>query len=253
MRRGTWMLGVLFTLQTTPTMATGLDDLMESADQLLKGGASSESAATLGGNLSEGQIDQGLKEALAIGAERAVALLGQPGGFLDDPAVRIPLPGMLETAGQGLRAVGQGDLVDEFEATVNRAAEEAIPQTLDIVERTVSGMTLADVRGILNGGDTAATNFLRERAGDELHTAILPIISRTTDQVGATAAYKNLEDQVSGSVSGLLSTDSLDLDDYVADKTLDGFFLKLAEEEQRIREDPVARSTDLLETVFGSG
>ncbi len=253
MRRVVWTIGLLAAVGTTPVSGAGLGDLMKSADDLLKGGASTESAATLGGNLSDSQIGQGLKQALAIGAERAVALLGQPGGFLNDPAVHIPLPGMLETAGKGLRAVGQGNLVDEFETTVNRAAEEAIPQTLDIVKRTVSEMSLDDVRGILNGGDNAATSFLRERAGDDLHTAILPIISRATDQVGATTAYKSLEDQVSGSVGGLLGTSSLDLDGYVADKTLDGLFLKLANEEQRIREDPVARSTDLLKSVFGSG
>lgn len=230
----------------------GLGDLLKSADDALKGATGTGSGASLGSSLSDSQIDQGLKQALAIGAERAVAILGQAGGFLDNPAVRIPLPGKLKTAGKALRSVGQDALVDDFEVTVNRAAEEAVPQTLDIVKNTVSGMSLEDARGILNGGDDAATNYLRESAGGELHEAILPIISSATDSVGATAAYKRLEDQASGAMGGLLNTSSLDLDDYVADKTLDGLFLKLAEEERRIREDPVARSTDLLKSVFGS-
>jgi hypothetical protein len=230
----------------------GLGDLMKSADEMMKGGKGTADSAPLGGSLSDDQIGNGLKQALEIGAERAVAVLGQSGGFLDDPSVRIPLPGMLESAGKGMRAVGQGALVDEFEQTVNRAAEEAVPQTLNIVRRTVSGMSLEDVRGILNGGDDAATQFLRERAGGDLQQAILPIISKATDNTGATAAYKRLEDQASGSVGGLLDTSSLDLDDYVAEETLDGMFLKLAEEEKKIRENPVARSTDLLKSVFGS-
>jgi hypothetical protein len=123
-------------------------------------------------------------------------------------------------------------------------------------------MTLEDVRGILSGGDDAATRFLRERAGTDLHTAIKPIIARATDQAGATSAYKNLVDQsgsalggLSGGLSGLLGNSqpaSLDLDEYVTEKTLDGLFLKLAAEEKAIRENPLARSTDLLKTVFAN-
>lgn len=252
MRRMLIAITVLAVLGADPAAGAGLGDLMKSADDLLKGGASTGGTATLGSSLTESQIDRGLKQALDIGAERAVVLLGQSGGFLDDPLVRIPLPGSLQTAGKALRTVGQGALVDDFERTVNRAAEEAVPQTLDIVKRTVSGMSLEDVRGILSGGDDAATRFLRERAGGDLHRAILPVVSRATDSAGATAAYKRLEDQASGSVGGLFDTSSLDLDDYVAEKTLDGLFLKIADEERRIRENPVARSTDLLKSVFGS-
>lgn len=232
----------------------GFDDLMKSAGGLLKsvpGGTSGSSAA-----LSDSQIGAGLKEALSVGAERAVALLGQDGGFLNDKSVRIPLPGVLDTAAKGLRAVGQGAYVDEFETTVNRAAEEAVPQTLGIVKDTVRNMTLEDVRGILSGGDDAATRFLRERAGGSLHNAILPIVSRATESAGATSAYKSLKTKADGmvggfgSLGGLVDTGSLDLDSYVTDKTLDGLFLKLAAEEKAIRENPVARTTDLLKAVF---
>jgi hypothetical protein len=208
--------------------------------------------------LSDAQIGEGLKEALSIGAERAVAILGQDGGFLEDPQVRIPLPGTLDSAAQALRAVGQGHYVDEFETAVNRAAEQAVPQTLAIVKQTVQDMTLQDVRGILSGGDDAATRFLRERAGDSLRTAVRPIVSTATDRAGATAAYKSLKRQADGllggfgSLGGLVDTGLLDLDDYVTDKTLDGLFLKLATEEKRIRDNPVARTTDILKTVFGS-
>lgn len=241
----------------------GFEDLFKSAGGMLEGGVPSVGlGSTASSSLTNQQIDQGLKQALSVGAERAVAVLGKSGGFLNDGSVRIPLPGALETVGKTLRSVGQGHYVDQFETTVNRAAEQAVPQTLDIVKKTVQGMTLQDVRGILNGGDDAATQFLRERAGGDLHQAIRPIIARATDQAGATSAYKNLVDQgggalggLAGGLGGLLGNSqpaSLDLDEYVTGKTLDGLFLKLAAEEKAIRENPLARSTDLLKKVFAN-
>ena len=235
----------------------GFDDLFKSAGELLdKAPAGLGTSAT--SSLSDSQIGAGLKEALSIGAERAVALLGRSGGFLDDSSVRIPLPGVLGTAAKGLRAAGQGHYVDQFETTVNRAAEQAIPETIEIVKETVSNMTLEDVRGILGGADDAATRFLRERAGGSLAEAIRPIVAKATDSAGATSAYKSSKTQADGmlgglgGLGGLVSTDSLDLDSYVTEKALDGLFLKLAAEEKAIRENPVARTTDLLKTVFGS-
>ena len=242
---------------TTGTAHAGFDDLFKSAGDLLQQ-APAISSDTSTAALSDTQITAGLKEALSVGARRAVELLGQQGGFLDDASVRIPLPGMLETAAKGLRAAGQGEYVDQFETTVNRAAEQAVPQTLDIVQNTVRNMSLEDARGILNGGDDAATRYLREHAGPQLREAILPLISQATDSAGATSAYKALKAQADGmlggmgALGGLVDTGSLDLDGYVADKTLDGLFLKLAAEEKLIRENPVARTTDILKTVFGS-
>ncbi|MCG6967362.1 MAG: DUF4197 domain-containing protein [Chromatiaceae bacterium] len=231
----------------------GFDDLMKSAGGLLD----SASHATGGGasSLSNAQISAGLKEALSLGAERAVAVLGRSGGFLDDGRVRIPLPGVLGSAAKGLRAAGQGQYVDEFETAINRAAEQAIPETLGIVQDTVRNMTLQDVQGILTGGDDAATRFLRERAGGSLRHAILPIVSRATDSAGATSAYKSLKAQADGmlgGLGGLVDTGSLDLDGYVTDKTMDGLFLKLAAEEKSIRTNPAAQTTDILKTVFSS-
>jgi hypothetical protein len=242
-------------LSASVTVHAGLDDLFRSAGGLLEGVPGS---STGGAGLSDAQIDAGLKEALSIGAERAVAVLASPDGFLGDPEVRIPLPGVLGQAADGLRAAGQGRYVDEFETTVNRAAEKAIPQTIDIVKQTVSNMSLQDVRGILTGGDDAATRYLREHAGGSLHAAVLPIVREATDGAGATAAYKSLKRQADGVLGGLgglggfVKTDTFDLDDYVADKTLDGLFVKLAAEEKAIRSNPVARSTELLKTVFGN-
>ncbi len=225
----------------------GIGDLLKQADDLLNKHSSSASSSS---SLSDSRINAGLKQALSIGAERAIALLGARGGFLNDKSVRIPLPGMLESVGKGLRAMGQGKYVDQFETTVNRAAEEAIPKTLQIVKETVTNMTLEDVRGILSGGDDAATRFLQKRAGGTLHSIIKPIVARATDNSGATAAYKKLKGKADKTLGGFLNTESVDLDDYVTSKTLDGLFLKLASEEKKIRENPMARTTDLLKQVF---
>ena len=249
------VLGLGLALPVGPAQA-GLDDLFKSAGDLLQDVPGASTAGSTA-SLSDMQITEGLQEALSVGARRAVELLGRQGGFLDDASVRIPLPGMLDSAAKGLRAAGQGQYVDEFETAVNRAAEQAVPQTLDIVQNTVRNMSWEDVRGILDGGDDAATRYLREHAGPQLREAVMPIISRATDSAGATSAYKALKSQADGmlggfgALGGLVDTGSLDLDGYVADKTLDGLFLKLAAEEKQIRENPVARTTDILKTVFG--
>lgn len=244
------------------TVSAGFDDMLKSAGDMLEGSAGTlNTDAVAGGALNNKQIGRGLKQALSVGAERAVDLLGKSGGFLDDASVRIPLPDKLESVGKALRAAGQGKYVDDFETTVNRAAEQAVPETLGIVKKTVRGMTLEDVRGILNGGDSAATDFLREKAGDDLRTAVKPIVASATDQAGATSAYKKMVEQGSGYASGLMGNlggllgggqqpSSWDLDEYVTDKALDGLFLKLAAEEKAIRENPMARTTDLLKKVF---
>lgn len=238
--------------------SAGFQDMFKSAGSVF-GDAKPLLGATSAASLSDSQIGDGLKEALSIGAERAVSLLGSSGGFLNDQSVRIPLPGMLQTAGKALRAVGQGSYVDNFENTVNRAAEQAIPETISIVKDTVRNMSLEDVRGILSGNDDAATQFLRKRAGSSLHQKILPIVSQATDKAGATSAYKSLKAKSDGALGGsslgglggfLKQDKSLDLDDYVTEKALDGLFLKLAAEEKAIRENPIARSTDLLKKVF---
>jgi hypothetical protein len=251
-KRKYWEVVVIAAIGLIATVShAGIGDLLKQADELLNKSPTSSSSYS-SSNLSESSINAGLKQALSIGAERAVALLGKRGGFLNDSSVRIPLPGVLKSVGKGLRTIGQGKYVDQFETTVNRAAEQAIPQTLSVVQETVSNMTLQDVRGILNGGDTAATKFMQRRAGKSLHAVIRPIVAKATEKSGATAAYKRLMGKAGNTLGGFLKTESTDLDDYVTSKTLDGLFLKLAAEEKKIRRDPVARTTDLLQQVFAN-
>ncbi|MCW8889317.1 MAG: DUF4197 domain-containing protein [Sedimenticola sp.] len=201
--------------------------------------------------LSNDQIIEGLKEALSVGTEKAIALLGREGGYLNDAQVKIPLPDGLKSVSKGLRAIGQDELVDEFVSTINRAAEQAVPETLSIFGDTIRQMSLEDAKGILNGSDTAATDYFKDKGSNSLTAAILPIVQQATKQAGVTSAYKDLVGQV-GFLGSYVDMDALDLDKYVTAKAMDGLFLKLAEQEQLIRQDPVARTTDILKTVFGS-
>lgn len=221
-------------------------DLLKSLDEKVTGGTTSGGAAAL----SSTDISAGLKEALTTGTRRAIGLLGQDGGFMNDGTVKILLPDSLQTVEKGLRLAGQGAVVDEFVATMNQAAEKAVPATTDILVDTISGMSLQDAQGILNGPDDAATRYFREHSEEQLTTAILPIVENATSQTGVTAAYKKMTGGA-GLVGQLSAQSGLDVDRYVAGKTLDGLFVKLAAEEKLIRENPMARSTDLLKKVFG--
>lgn len=224
-------------------------------------------SATQGSNLSPGSrlpdrdIAAGLKEALAQGTTRAIDSLGREGGFWNNSKVRIPLPGKVEQAARLARKLGQGARVDAFELSMNRAAEKAVPQVAQIFGDAIRKMTLDDARGILTGGDHAATDFFRRVAGDALTARIHPIVARATESVGVTRKYKAFASGGGGgALGGVLgslggksakSGGSLDLDDYVTSRTIDGLFVEIGEQEQSIRHHPGARSTDLLKKVFG--
>lgn len=236
-----------------------LDKAKQAAREQVNGNAQ-------GSHLPGSDIAAGLKEALARGTTKAINSLGREGGFSDNAKVRIPLPGKLEQAGKLARELGQGAKVDAFELSLNRAAEKAVPQVADIFGNAIRKMTLQDARGILSGGDHAATDFFRRVAGDDLAARIRPIVAEATDKVGVTRKYKAF---MSGSSGGALGNalgslgalsggshdgkagSSLDLDDYVTRKTMDGLFTEIGDEEQSIRQNPAARTTDLLRKVFG--
>ena len=178
-------------------------------------------------------------------------LLGHEGGFLDDSSVKIPMPESLRRIEKGLRDVGQGKVADEFVASMNHAAEQAVPKAVDIFGGAIREMTLDDAQKILQGPDDAATRYFREHTGNKLSDAMLPVVRDATARVGVTKSYKDFIGRA-GFLSQLVDRDSLDIDRYITSKALDGVFLKLAEEEKRIRQDPVARTTELLRKVFGS-
>jgi hypothetical protein len=210
--------------------------------------------------LSEDQITSGLKEALANGVQQAVTNLGRSDGFLKDANVRIPMPENLRKVEKGLRAVGQTKLADDFVTTLNRAAEQAVPEAAGVLGDSVRQMTVADAKAILTGTNTAATAYFRRTSETNLTARFLPIVKKATEQTGVTAAYKQMIAKADvggltglGSLGGLsLKKESLDLDAYVTRKALDGLFLKISEQEVLIRENPAARTTALLQQVFGS-
>lgn len=201
--------------------------------------------------MSGDQIAGGLKAALAQGLQNAVSTLGRSGGFLTNAAVRIPMPDSLNLVEISLRKVGQGAMADEFVTTMNRAAEAAVPAAASVFAGSLQQMTIADARGILTGPTNSATEFFRRTAGAQLKDRFRPIVAEATAKSGATAAYKQLMGKASFA-SPLFGGGTLDLDTYVTDKALDGLFVVVGEEEVRIRQNPAARTTDLLKLVFGS-
>ena len=215
-------------------------------ESLTGGGAPSAPEA-----LSNQDIAAGLKQALEQGARRAVEELGQTNGFLADARVKIPMPPELERVESALRTIKQDRYADEFIVTMNRAAESAVPEATAILSDAIRQMTLDDARQILNGPDDAATQYFRRVGETRLTARMRPIVSDATSRTGVTSSYKALMDKA-GFAATLVGAGDVDLDGYVTDKALNGLFLLIAEEEKRIRENPLARSTDLLKKVFAS-
>ncbi|MDH5473326.1 MAG: DUF4197 domain-containing protein [Gammaproteobacteria bacterium] len=201
-------------------------------------------------SLSEDTIVQGLKQALNQGVKKSVQLLGKKNGFLNDPSVKIPVPDSLKTVDKGLRKIGQEKAADKFIITMNQAAEEAVPKTVDILVQAVQAMSLKDAVNILNGEEDAATQYFKHNSSSHLYTAIKPVVQNATSSVHLTDSYKTMISKA-GFLAKYIDKDSLDIDQYITNKTIDGLFLKIALEEKRIRKDPLARTTDILKQVFG--
>jgi Protein of unknown function (DUF4197) len=196
------------------------------------------------------QLVAGLKEVLRVGAERSVARASRPGGFLDDPRIRIPLPGPLRSVGQGLRAVGFPGTVDEVEIAMNRAAEKASGKAMPLLDAAIESLEIEDAAAIARGPGDAATRYFRSHTESDLRARFAPGVEAATRSAGLYRAYDELLER--NRVLELLAEPEVDLDRYVTDKTLDGLFTLIGEEEKRIRTQPAARTTDLLRRMFGS-
>ena len=203
-----------------------------------------------GSGLSDVKIGSGLKEALKIGAENAVNFTGKKDGFFLNQAIKILMPEKLRTFEKGLRAVGYGSEVDEFVLSMNRSAEKAAPFAKQIFWDAIGEMTFEDVRKILSGNDTAATDYCRGKTTNRLTDVFKPIVSNAMNEVGVTRQYKELVGRYEN--IPFVKKESFDLDQYVVTKALDGLFHMVGEEEMKIRKNPTARTTDLLKEVFGS-
>lgn len=202
-------------------------------------------------DLTTGEVTTGLKQALAEGVRVAINSLGTEGGFWNNDDLRIPVPERLEPLAKAAERLGQDRVVEDFRHSLNRAAEEAVPSTADLFAEAIESMTLEDAKNIVRGADDAATRFFEEAAGDALRERMLPLIQEATDRVGVTQAYKSLEDRASGLLGLLGAGDEVDLDAYVTDYALAGLFDQIADQERQIRENPAARTTDLLKAIFG--
>jgi hypothetical protein len=233
--------------------------MLDNVESMVSGTNGSSGALS---SLTDGQVADGLKEALGNGVAHAVASLGHNNGFLTNLNVRIPLPGKLQSVEKLLRKAGENKLVDDFEGSMNHAAEQAVPVASDIFGDAIKQMSITDAKNILTGPDDAATQYFRRTTQTNLFTAFYPIVQKATDQVGVTEKYKAMMAKFN-SLSSLQSFGSLlgknsdvlgttDLDTYVTNKGLDGLFKMVAAEEKNIRANPAARSTDLLKSVFGA-
>ncbi|MCH8163829.1 MAG: DUF4197 domain-containing protein [Proteobacteria bacterium] len=201
--------------------------------------------------LTDSEIIDGLKEALSRGTTSAIARLGKEDGFFANRKVKILMPDSLKTVEDGLRKIGQDRYADEFVLTMNRAAEQAVPEAAEIFGSAIRNMSIQNARGILNGPDDAATKYFRRTSGEKLVNRFLPIVGRATDRVGVTSNYKEMVDKL-GFMSRFFDTESLDVDRYVTNRAIDGLFLMLAREEKLIRENPASRTTELLKKVFAN-
>ena len=222
-----------------------------SLDSIFQGSGTapkSAAAASGAGAPDERTNASGIKEALAVGTETAVKNLSQVNGYFGNQAVKILMPPSIQRVADVARVAGLQKQVDEFVLSMNQAAEAAAPLAARYFSDAIRDMSVDDARAILGGGNTAATDFFRSKTRDKLYAAFKPAVSQKVGEVGTTRAYQELVGRYEGVP---MMGKSLDLDDYVTNKSLDGLFYMVAEEEKKIRTNPAARTTDLLKSVFG--
>lgn len=239
----------LFLVQIfSPQTASAQMDWLKSGQDLLNTVTKSPQDNT--SSLTNSEITSGLKDALRVGTETVVKQLGQADGFNADPAIHIPLPASMQQVKSALATIGMSPMMDDLELKLNRAAEEATIPAKRLFWDSIEAMTLDDVMGIYNGPDDAATRYFQGKMSDPLAAEMQPVVERTLNQVGAIQAY----DAVMGQYDTLPFVPDVkaDLNSYVIDKGMEGIFHYLAQEEAAIRQDPVKRTTDILQTVFGA-
>jgi len=199
--------------------------------------------------LGESEAASGVRAALERGADSAVSLLGKPGGFLDNPQVRIPLPGALKSAASMLRMIGQQHRVDDLVNSMNRAAEAAVPEAKPLLLNAVHAMSVEDAIRIVRGSDTSVTDFFAGKTRAPLGEKFLPIVTAETAKVSLAAKYDAVASK--GSTLGLVKPEDANVEKYVTRKALDGLYFMIGEEEKKIRADPVGTGSAILKAVFG--
>jgi hypothetical protein len=216
--------------------------------------ASEKSSAVLRGTpYTESEAGSAIKQALEKGAEFAVERGSTENGFLNNPLIKIPFPEEATKVKEFALNLGLSKQVSDFETSLNRAAELASKEALSILKTAVTGLTFADAVALVRGGENAATNFLEDKTRAEIKTKFLPVIDNSLSSVGVANFWSPLASAYN-SGGAFLNREPInpDLRDYVSEKALDGLFVLLAQEENNIRQNPVARTTELLKKVFGS-
>lgn len=201
-------------------------------------------------NITNREAVSALKTALEKGSRAAVEQLGRENGFFGDARVKIPLPESLQRAERSLRRLGMGSYADELVLAMNRAAEAAVPEAKQLFVDAAKKMTVQDAKGILTGGETAGTEYFKRTTSEQLKKRFLPIVQRSTEKVGLAQTYNRYAQQAAA--FGLVKTEHANLDTYVTQKALDGLYFMVAEEEKKIRKDPVGTASSILKKVFGA-
>lgn len=243
MQRSLCLTFAAFFFMFSPCYAGFFDDLSSKVTPLLQQQSS----------LDNGTVIKGLKEALAKGTERAIAEVAKPDGYFKNQLVKILLPDRIQQGADLLGKFGYQQQVDEFVLSMNRAAENAAPKAASFFGDAIRQMTVEDAKGILGGGETAATRFFENRTREQLLDAFKPSVTQSMNQVGTVRAYKEMIGKFQNiPFAAIAGIPSLDLDTYVTNKALDGLFTMVAKEEKNIRTNPAAQTTGLLRKVFGS-
>ena len=201
-------------------------------------------------DLSNQDAASGIKGALTQGAASAIGKLGVPGGFSNNPKVKIPLPPALDEVAKGMRLMGRGKDADELVAAMNQAAEQAVPESKTLLMSAVRTMSIEDAKKILTGGDGSVTQFFREKTSAALDVKFLPIVKKSTDQVGLAQKYNQLAGE--GAKLGVIKGDSANIEQYVTHKALDGLYTMIGEEEHAIRQNPAAAGSAIVSKVFSA-
>ncbi len=200
--------------------------------------------------ISTGDASAGVKEALSKGADYAVASLGKNGGFLGNDKVKIPLPGYLQKAESALRMFGMGKQADQLVETMNHAAENAVAVAKPVLVESIRKMSVQDAKGILTGGDDSVTQYFKRTSTDQLTAKFMPIVKTETSKLQLADQYNKFAGKAAS--AGLVDQKDADIDSYVTQKAMDGLFLMIAEEEKKLRANPIGAGSDLLKKVFGA-
>lgn len=201
-------------------------------------------------DISNADAVSGLRQALTDGSATAVKLLGSENGYFGNAKVKIPLPPSLQKIESGLRMFGMKQQADDLVLSMNRAAEAAAPEARQLLTDAVKKMSVQDAKGILSGGDTAATEYFKRTTQAQLTQRFLPIVKKATDRVGLAQQYNNLAGQ--GAALGVVSKDDASIETYVTRKALDGLYLMIAEQEKAFRTNPVGAASNIVKKVFGA-